>query len=84
MASYSPFSYLNNLCKNVRNNVDWLGFSHIEFDNLGKIKKNQVEEEIYAIMATFKKAPLEISNSIRKSLYDRVEQKWHYCLNTKR
>lgn len=35
-------------------------------------------------MATLKKTPLELSKSIPKSLYDRVEKKWHYCLNTER
>ena len=58
--------------------------SLIEFDNLGKVEKNQVEEEIYAMMATFKKSPLEISNSMPKILYERVDQKWRYCLDTER
>ena len=82
--SHSPSSNLDNLCENIRNNVNLSGFSHIEFDNLKNIKKNQVEEAIYAMMDTLKKTPLEIANSIPKSLYDRVEKKWHYCLNTKR
>lgn len=81
VVSHSYLSDLDNLCENVRNNVDLSGFSHIKFDNLGKIEKNQVEDAIYAMMATLKKAPLEISNSIPKSLYERVEQKWHYCLD---
>ena len=73
--SHSPSSDLDNLCENVRNNVDLLGFFHIESDNLGKIEKNQVEEVVYAIMDTFKKTHLELANSIPKSLYGRVEQK---------
>ncbi len=36
------------------------------------------------MMAKFKTTPLEIANSMPKSLYDRVEQKWHYCLNLER
>ena len=36
------------------------------------------------MMANFKKSPLEIANSMPKSLYERVEQKWHYCLNLER
>lgn len=81
MVSYNPSSDLDNLCENIRNIVDLLGFSHIEFDNLGKIEKNQVKEVVYAMMAILKKTPLELANSIPKSLYDRVEQKWHYCLD---
>ena len=73
---------LENLCENVRNNVDLLGFSHIDFKNLGKVEKNQVEEAIYTMMATFKKAPLEIANSIPKILYEKFEQKWHFCLDS--
>ena len=53
VVSHSPSSNLDNLCENVRNNVDLSGFSHIEFDKVGKIEKNQVEEEIYSMMATF-------------------------------
>ena len=33
------------------------------------------------MMAKFKKTPLELANSMPKSLYDKVEQKWHYCLD---
>ena len=72
--SHSPSSNLDHLCENIRNNVDLSGFSHIEFDNLGKIEKNQVEEAIYAMMEIFKKAPLEIANSMPKGLYERAEQ----------
>ena len=72
---HNPYLDLDNLCENVRNNVDLSSFSHIDFENLGKVEKNQVEEEIYVMMATFKKAPLEIANSIPKSIYERVEKK---------
>ena len=83
MASHSSSCNLDNLCENIRNNVDLFGFSHIEVDSLGKIEKNQVEEAIYAMMEIFKKDPLELANSILKILYERVEKKWHYCLDTK-
>ena len=73
MVSHNPSSNLDNLCENVRNRVDLLGFSHIDFDNLGKFEKNQVEEAIYTMMENFKKAPLEIANSMPKSLYERVK-----------
>ena len=58
---------LDNLCENIRNNVDLFGFSHIEVDSLGKIEKNQVEEAVYAMMAISKKDLIELSNSIPKS-----------------
>ena len=35
---------LENLCENFMSNVDFLGFSHIDFDKLGRKEKNQVEE----------------------------------------
>ena len=82
--SHNPSLDLDNLCENVINNVDLSRFSHIDFENLGKVENNQVEMAIYAMMATFKKAPLEIANSIPKILYERVEQNWNYCLDTKR
>ena len=44
VVSHSPSLDLNNLCENIRNNVDLSSFSSIEFDNLGKIEKNQVGE----------------------------------------
>lgn len=84
MVSHSPSSDLDNLCENIRNNVDLLGFSHTEFDNLRKIEKNQVEEVVYSMMAIVRMTPLELANSIPKTLYDRIEQKWHYCLETER
>ena len=36
------------------------------------------------MMEKFKTTQLEISNSTPKNLYDRVEKKWHYCLNLER
>lgn len=71
--SHNPLSDLENLCENVKNSVYLLGFSHIDFGNLGKAEKNQVEEAIYAMMINFKKSPLEIADSMPKSLYERVE-----------
>lgn len=75
MVSHCPSSDLDNLCENTKNNVDLSKFTHIEFDKLGKIEMNQVEESIYAMMVTFKKTPIELANSIPKSLYDTVEKK---------
>ena len=84
MVNHNPSSNLDNLCENIWINVDLLGFSHIDFDNLGKIEKDQVEEVVYAMMVVLKKNPLEFVNSIPKILYDRVEKKWHCCLDTEK
>ena len=35
-------------------------------------------------MEKFKTTPLELTNSMPKSPYDRVEKKWHYYLNFER
>ena len=75
VVSHNPSSELENLCENIKNSVDLTRFSHIDFDNLGKVENNQVEEAIYATMTNFKKAPIEIANPMPKSLYERVEQK---------
>ena len=53
MVSHSSSSYLDNLCENSRNHVDLSRFSHIEFEKLGKLEKNQVEEVVYSMMETF-------------------------------
>ena len=84
MVSHNPSSDLDSLCEIIRNNVDLSSFTHFEFDNLGKIEKSKVEKAIYSMMTTFKKTPLEIANSIPKSLYDKFEQKLHYCLDTEK
>lgn len=84
VVSHNPLSDLENLCENVKNSTNLLEFTHVDFDNLGKVEKNQVEEAIYTMMEKFKSTSLEIANSMPKILYDRVEQKWHYCLNLER
>ena len=73
VVSHNPLSDLENLCENVKNGADLLGFRHVNFDNLGKEEKNKVEESLYAMMSKFKTTPLEFSNSVPKSLYDLVE-----------
>lgn len=84
MVTHNPLLDLENICENVKNSADLSGFSHIDFDKLGKVEKNQVDDAIYAMMEKFKTTPLQISNSMPKSLYDRVEQKMNYCLNLER
>lgn len=64
MVGHDPLSNLESLCKNVRNSVDLSRFSHVDFDNLGKVEKNQVEEATYAMITKLKTTPLEISNSM--------------------
>ena len=72
--SHNPLLNLENLCENVKNSVDLSGFTHVDFDNLRKVEINQVEEAIYAMMENFEKSPLAISNSMPKTLYERVEK----------
>ena len=84
VVTHNPLLDLENLCKNVKNSVELSWLTHINFDNLGKVEKHQVEEAIYGMMEKFKKTPLEIANSMPKSLYDIVEKKWYYCLNLER
>lgn len=84
VVNHNPSSNLDNLCENIKNNVDLSGFSHIEFYKLGKLDMDKEEELVYAMMATFKMTPIKDSNSLRKSLYDRVEQRWKYSLTTER
>ncbi len=50
VVGYNPLLDLENLFENVRNSIDLLGFSHVDFDKLGKVEKNQVEEALYAMM----------------------------------
>ena len=75
VVSHNPLLDLENLCENVKNNADLSGFSHVDFDKLSKVEKNQVEEALYAMMEKFKTTPLELANSMPKSLYERVEWK---------
>lgn len=82
--SHNSLLDLENLCKNVKNSSELSRFTHVDFDNFGKVEKNQVEEAIYAMMEKFRTTPLEIANLMPKSLYDIVEQKWHYCVNLER
>ena len=77
---YNPSSDLDNLCENIKNNVHLSRFTHFEFDKLRKIEINKVEEYVYAMMETFNVTPIEIANSLPKSLYDRVGQRWKYSL----
>lgn len=60
------------------------GCTHVEVDKLRKVEINKVEESVYKMMATFKNTPIELANSLPKSLYDRVEQRWQYNSTTKR
>ena len=81
MVSHKPKFDLENLCENIKNNANLSGLKNIDFEKLKREEKNQVEEALYAMMFKLKNIPLELANTIPKSLYDIVEQKWHYCLN---
>lgn len=81
---HCPSSDLDNLCENIKNNADLSGFTHVEFDELGKLDMNKVDESIYAMIENFKMTPIEIANFLPKSLYDRVEERWKYSLTTKK
>ena len=50
---------------NIKSRENLLGFTHVDFENLGKVE-NQVEEAIYSMTKKFKTNPLEIANSMRK------------------
>lgn len=84
VVSYNPSSNIDNLYDNIKTNRDLSSFTHVYFDKLGSIDKNKVEESIYDMMATFKTTPLEIVDSLPKSLYNIVKQKWQYSLTTER
>ena len=81
MVSHAPKSNLENIYNNVKDNVDMIGLKNINFGNLGREEKNQIEELVYAMMSKFKNTPLELENTMPKELYTIVENKWHYCLN---
>ena len=78
VVSHKPLFDLENLCENIRNSADLSSLNHIDFEKLEKEEKNLVEDAFYAMVSKFKNTPLEFSNTIRKSLYDIVEKKWHY------
>lgn len=80
MGSHAPKSDIDNICDNVRNNVDFSELKNIEFKKLSRVDQNKIEESMYAMMAEFKNTPLELDNTMPKELYTIVENKWHYCL----
>ena len=81
MVIHPPKSNIDNICDNIKENVDMTELKNIEFGKLTKEEKNKVEESIYAMMAKFKTTPLELDNTMLKELYSLIKNKWHYCLN---
>ena len=73
MVGHTPQSNLENICENVRNNIDLSGLKNIDFEKLSREEKNLVEEFIYAMMSKFKNTPLELGNTMPKGLYDMIE-----------
>lgn len=84
VVSHNPSFDIDNLCGNIVTNANLSRFTHVDFDNLGSVDKNKVEESIYEMMTTFKSTPLEIVDSLPKSLYDQVEKKWQFSLTIER
>ena len=78
MVGHTPQSDLENICENIRNNVDLSGLKNVDFEKLGREEKNLVEESIYAMMSKIKNTPLELDNTMPKILYEIIEHKWHY------
>ena len=77
-------SNIENLYDNIKNYVELSGFLHVDFDKLGSGDKNNIEEAFYDMMTTFKTTTLEISQSITKILYERVEKKWKSSLTSEK
>ena len=80
MVSHASKSDLENICDNIKDDVDLSGLKGIECNKLSRDEKNMVEEFVYIMMAKFKTTPLELDNSIPKDLYSIIENKWHYYL----
>ena len=74
MVRHNLSSDIDNLCENIITNTNLSKFTHVDFDNIGSVDKNKVEESIYDMMTAFKSTPLEISNSLPKSLYEELSK----------
>ena len=81
VVSHTTKSDLENICDNIRDNVDLYGFKSIDFNKLNREEQNMVEEPVYTMMENFNNTLLELDNSMPKELYSIVENKWHYSLN---
>ena len=81
VVSHAPKSNLENICDNVRDNVDLTGLKNIDFGKLGREDQNMLEESVYAMMEKFKNTPLELDKTMPKELYTIIENKLHYCLD---
>lgn len=80
----TPKSDLENICDNVKDNVDLIGLKNVDFGKLSREDQNMLEESVYAMMEKFKNMPLELDNTMPKELYTIVENKWHHCLNVEK
>ena len=54
VVSHPPKSDLDNLCDNMKENVDLSKLKNLDFGKITKQEKNKVEELVYAMMAKFK------------------------------
>ena len=84
VVSHPPKSKVDKICDNIRDHVDIYELKSINFGQLTKEEKNNIEESIYSMMAKFKTTPLELDNTMPKELYSLIENKWHYSINLKR
>ena len=84
MVRHNLSSDIDNLCENIITNTNFSSITPVGFDMLGSVDKSKVEEAIYEMMNTFKSTPLDIVDSLPKSLYDRVEKKWKFSLTIQR
>ena len=84
MVSHNLSFDIDNLCENVKTNANLSNFSHIDFDKLGSEDKNNIEEDIYDMMATFKTTPLDIANLFLKLYMRELRKKWKFHLGTKK
>ena len=68
MVSHTTKYDLENICDNIRDNVDLSGLKTIDFNKLTREEQNIVEESIYTMMAKFKTTLLELDNTMPKEL----------------
>lgn len=83
MVSHPPKSSIDKLCAKIRNG-DLNDLKNVNFNKLTKDKQNKIETSVYNMMVEYKHTPLEMDSSLPKELYKIVEEKWHFCLQTKK
>ena len=77
-------SQVDNLCDNIKNNVDLTGFKKLHFEKLSKEEKTRIQETMYHMMWTLKKVPIEITKKLPRRLRILIDQRWFGCLLNER